>query len=149
MAEKIIIGVSPSSKILGIQIGKNTIEDLSNKIKEDIDPKIFPEIRIEKVDSEEIIVIKIEKSESKPVFAFGRAYKRVGKTTQRISSEEIRKMARETEKVYWDKQICKEAKLTDIDWKFVEEIFIPLYEETSGKKIAGESKQVLVSLGCI
>jgi len=146
---KIIIGVSPSGEILGLQIGKKTIEDLANKIKDNTDPKQFPEVGIEKINSKNIIVIKVEEGESKPVFASGGAYKRVGKTTQRISSEEIRKMARETEKVYWDEQVYKGAKLTDIDWKFVEEIFIPLYEETSGKKIAGGSRQVLVSLRCI
>lgn len=43
------------------------------------------------------------------------AYKRVGKTNQRISSVEIRKLAKESgEKVYWDERVCEEAKLEDI-----------------------------------
>ncbi len=53
------------------------------------------------------------------------------------------------EKVYWDSQICEEARLDDIDWKFVEETFMPLYEKTSEKKIAGKPINLLESIGCI
>jgi len=113
----IIIGISPNKKILDLQIGEATMENLANKIKENTDPKQFPEIKTKKIDNKKTIIIKVEESSSKPVFAFNIAYKRVGRTNQKISSEEIRKMARETEKIYWDEQICKEAKLDDIDKK--------------------------------
>ena len=68
---EIIIGISDNKKILGNQIGRATMEDLANRIKENTDPKQFPEIKIEKIDNKKIIIIKIEESESKPIFAFG------------------------------------------------------------------------------
>ena len=116
---EIIIGISDNKKILGNQIGRATMEDLANRIKENTDPKQFPEIKIEKIDNKKIIIIKIEESESKPIFAFNRAYKRVGRTNQKISSEEIRRMSIKTEKIYWDEQICKGASIDDIDKKKV------------------------------
>ena len=113
----IIIGISPDKKIFDLQIGKATMENLANEIKENTDPKQFPEIKIKKIDNKKTIIIKVEESQSKPIFAFNIAYKRVGRTNQKISSEEIRKMAKETEKIYWDEQICKEASADDIDKK--------------------------------
>ena len=49
----------------------------------------------------------------------------------------------------WDKEICKDASLDDIDWNFIKEVFIPLYEKTTGKETAGKVKDILIPLGCI
>jgi ATP-dependent DNA helicase RecG len=52
----------------------------------------------------------------KPVFFKNHAYKRVGKTNQRISSSELRKLAKESgEKIYWDARVCEDVSLEDID----------------------------------
>ncbi|MEA3431527.1 MAG: putative DNA binding domain-containing protein [candidate division WOR-3 bacterium] len=111
----ILIGISDKERVQGIRIGKRTVEDLTNKIKENTDPKIFPGISVKKIERKEVILIKVEESKFKPVFAFNRVYKRVGKSTVRVTSEEIRKMALENKKIYWDEQICEGAKLEDID----------------------------------
>ena len=111
----ILVGVSSKGTASGVQIGKRTIEDLANKIKENTDPKIFPRILVRDIDGKNIILVKVEISKSKPVFAFDRVYKRVGKSTMRVTSEEIKKMALEGKKTYWDEQICEEAGLGDID----------------------------------
>ena len=111
----VVVGISDKGNILGVQIGKKTVEDLTNKIKENTDPKIFPRITVEKIDGASIIVITIEECLSKPLFAFDRVYKRVGKSTLRATSEEIRIMALGAKKVYWDEQICEEAKFEDFD----------------------------------
>jgi len=86
----VLVGVSSKGEVPGVRIGKRTIEDLTNKIRENTDPKIFPGISVENIDGESIILIKVEESVSKPLFAFDRAYKRVGKSTVRVTSEEIR-----------------------------------------------------------
>ncbi|MCK4733008.1 MAG: DeoR family transcriptional regulator, partial [Methanophagales archaeon] len=52
----------------------------------------------------------------KPVFFKNRAYKRVGATNQRISSSEMRKLAKESgERIYWDGRVCEDASLADIE----------------------------------
>ena len=112
---KIIIGVSSKGKILGLQVGNDTIEKLTNKISVSLEPKIYPKIEIEEIDKKKIIVIEVDESKEKPVFAFGRAFKRVGKSTLRISREEIEKLILERKKVYWDEQVCLGANLGNID----------------------------------
>jgi len=111
----IILGIDEERKVFGVQIGKRTTEDLTNKIRRNTDPKISPRILVNNLDGGDIITIKVEESKSKPVFAFDRAYKRVGRSTVRATSEEIRKMALEGKKIYWDEQICEGARLEDID----------------------------------
>ncbi len=46
---KIIIGVSKSGKVLGLDVGKDTVERLTNQISQNTDPKIHPRITIEKI----------------------------------------------------------------------------------------------------
>ena len=111
----IVIGVTDKGEVVGVDIGKKTIEILANRIKQNTDPAIYPSISVENVEGKNIIVIEVRESKSKPVFAFDKVYKRVGKSNQRVSSGEIRKMALEGKKIYWDEEICEGANLEDID----------------------------------
>ena len=43
---KIYVGVSDEGHVLGVQIGKGTMEDLVNKIGQHTDPKVLPKITI-------------------------------------------------------------------------------------------------------
>ena len=110
----LIIGVSDKGEVLGADIGERTIENLANKIKQNTDPAIYPSISVENVEGKNIIVIEVRESKSKPVFAFDKVYKRVGKSNQRVSSGEIRKMALEGKKIYWDERICEDKGLLEV-----------------------------------
>jgi ATP-dependent DNA helicase RecG len=115
----VIIGVSDKGDILGVDIGKNTIESLANQINQNTDPMAYPSIRVEERDKKQVVIIEVLEGKQKPVLAFGRAYKRVGKSNQKLGHDEIRNLALETSKVYWDERICEAASLDDIDEKKV------------------------------
>ncbi|MBT9148253.1 MAG: hypothetical protein DDT32_02025 [Syntrophomonadaceae bacterium] len=123
MGGRIVIGVSDKGKALGVDIGERTIENLANRIKQNTDPAIYPSISVENLEGKNIIVIEVRENKSKPVFAFDKVYKRVGKSNQRVSSDEIKKLALEGKKVYWDGQICEDASLKDIDKEKVKWFF--------------------------
>ena len=148
---KIVVGASNSGIILGIRIGKDTIEDLTNKIVTNTDPKVYPEIAVEKIGKKNIIIIEVNESTDRLVLAFGRSFKRVGKSTVRMSKDEYEKIILEKHsgKLQFDKQICEGTNLKDIDWDFIKEKFIPLYEIVSGKRIVGSLKSLLESLECV
>lgn len=146
---EILIGVNNKGKIVGVEVGKDTMERLVNKIKDNLEPKIFPEIEIKELSNKQIISLKIKENREKPVLAFGRAYKRVGKSTLKINKDEYERIVLEKQKVYWDEQICEEAKLEDLDWSFIKKDFISLYESASGKKITAKPKELLESLKCV
>ena len=111
----IFIGVGDNCESIGADIGKKTIEVLANQIKQNTDPVIYPSIHVEIVDERKIIVVDVAEYEQKPVFAFGRAFVRVGKSNQKLGSEGIRNLALNTSKIYWDGRACVGADLEDID----------------------------------
>ena len=114
---RIIVGVSNYGKVLGVEIGKDTVERLANQITQNTDPKVHPRITVEKIDEKQIIIIKVKESSDHLVLAFGRPYKRIGKSTLRMSKDEyeILILEKHKDKLYFDSQICKEATLKDID----------------------------------
>jgi ATP-dependent DNA helicase RecG len=112
---KILIGISNSGEIKGVQIGEKTIEGLANFIKQNTDNSIYPDIKVEKINNKNIIIIEVKEADEKPVFFRGKAYKRIGNSNHKLSASEIRKLAKESTKSYWDEQICEEASLEDID----------------------------------
>ncbi|MEA2033045.1 MAG: putative DNA binding domain-containing protein [Euryarchaeota archaeon] len=111
----IVIGVSDKGEVVGVDIGKKTIESLANRIKQITDPMTYPSIYVEEITDKQVMVIEVVEGKQKPVLAFGRAFMRVGKSNQKLGYEEIRNLALQTSKVYWDERVCKEATLYDID----------------------------------
>jgi len=115
---RVLIGVADDCGIVGVDIGRNTIEKLANQIKQNTDPVIHPSIRVEEIDGKQgkqVIVVDVDESEQKPVLAFGIAFIRVGKSNQKLGYEGIRNLALQTSKVYWDGRVCGDASLEDID----------------------------------
>ena len=111
----LVIGVRDNGDVIGVDIGKTTIESLANTIKQNTDPKVYPSIRIEELDAKHVVILEVEEGKQKPVLASGRAYRRVGRTNQKLGSDAIRNLALETSKVYWDERVCADASLDDID----------------------------------
>ena len=119
MGGKIIVGVSRAGKLAGIEVGKGTIEHLTNRISQGTDPKVHPGITTEKIGGKSIIIIKVRESSDHLVLAFGRPFKRTGKSTVRMSKNEYERMILEKykDKLQFDNQTCKGASVRDIDKK--------------------------------
>lgn len=111
----LVIGVKDNGEVVGVDIGKRTIENLANRIKQHTDPMVYPSIHTEEFDAKHVVLLEVEEGKQKPVLASGRAYKRVGRTNQKLGSEAIRSLALETSKVYWDERVCEDASFDDID----------------------------------
>lgn len=114
----VLIGVVDKGKIKEVVIGKETIKKIADKISAHTDPLLYPKIEVVKRSGNKgIIVITIDGSSNKPHLAFGRAYKRVGSTTTRMTRDEYERLllARHENKFQFDCQICEGATLEDID----------------------------------
>jgi len=98
-----------------------------------------------------VIVIEVKESSQKPHLAFGKAFKRVGKSTIRMSRDEFERTILEKREgeLRFDSQICKGASLEDIDWDFVKDFFMPRYEVMTGAKLTGDAKELLEALVCV
>ncbi len=114
---KVVFGVSKSGKLMGVDIGKGTLENLANRIKLNTDPKLYPEITVEKVKGKNVVIVKTKKVSDEPILAFGRPYKRIGNSTHRMSREEYKRVIFKAnrDKLRFDNQVCRESILDDID----------------------------------
>ena len=114
---RILVGVSNSGKILGVEVGKDTIEKLTNKIRDNTEPVVYPSISVVDASGKEVIVIEIKESLDKPVLAFGRPFKRVGRSSLRMAKDEYERtiVGKHREELRFDNRICEEAGLEDID----------------------------------
>lgn len=112
----ILVGVTDVGSVIGVDIGSNTIENEAGYIKRHTDPPIFPFIKVLEADGKNIVAIEVEESSDKPVFFKKYAHKRVGKSNQRMSSSEMRRLAHEDKpKLLWDGKRCDDAGIEDID----------------------------------
>ncbi len=113
----LIVGVENRGRIRGVKIGKDSIENLTNRIIQNTDPKVYPAIKIVKVAGKNIIVISVKDVQNKPYLAFGKGFKRIGKSTHQMSRDEYERMILEKHKkdIRFDNKICEEATLKDID----------------------------------
>tara|TARA_Y100000310_G_C20611760_1_gene778364 strand:+ start:114 stop:1472 length:1359 start_codon:yes stop_codon:yes gene_type:complete len=117
-------------EITGISIKGREIENLTNEIKQNTDPIIFPSIEIKKIEEKKVLLVEINESLIKPVFAGkGRAFKRVGKSNLRLTVQEIRQMAKESIDYNFTELVCEEAVLGDIDEEKIEEFVQKAKEE--------------------
>ncbi len=109
------IGIQDSGKIVGLQIGKKTIEDLANRIQEATDPRIQPSITKISLDNKNIVIIQIARSTGVPVSVRGRFFRRVGKTNQRMSHEEIMTRLVARTGLSWDAHIENNVTFSDLN----------------------------------
>lgn len=112
----IFVGVSSEGNVSGAQIGKGTIEKLVNQVAQNTDPKLHPKVTVKKIDGKDVFVVEVKESHDHLVLAFGRPYKRVGRSTVKMTKDEYERLILEKHKgkLYFDEQICKDAKITDI-----------------------------------
>ena len=112
----ILVGVTDDRDLIGADIGKNTLEQLANEIRRETDPSVSPYIDDPDVNGNKIILIEVPESVNKPVFYRDKAYIRVGRTNQRLSSTEIRNLITNEHRVIsWDEQVIEEATFEDIE----------------------------------
>jgi len=114
-------GINPSGHRVGVQIGKTTLEELANYIKQNTDPPQFPSIMVEGNESSAVLIVRIEESPIKPVWAFGRPYKRVGRTSQTLSREETQRLTEATWGRSWDALPCPDFRLEDLNRSSIED----------------------------
>lgn len=112
---RIYIGVRDNGTVVGVQIGKGTLEGLANDIAQNTVPKLVPAITTVQVAGQTVILVEAEENPTKPVSAYGRAYRRSGRTNQVLAASEIAELYFTSRGVTWDETARTDATLDDID----------------------------------
>jgi len=92
---------------------------MGNDIKQNTDPVVYPSIEVKEIEGKSVLIVEVRESPLKPVFAriskIPVAFKRVGKTNQKMDANELRRIISEGREFLWDSQVCEGSTLGDID----------------------------------
>jgi len=144
-------GISKSNKIIGVDVGKGTLEQLANNIKQNTDPAVYPSIKSVKAEGKDLILVDVKKVADEPVLAFGRTYRRVGKSSHQLSRSEYKRIILEKhkEELRFGNQICKEATLDDLDRDKVEWFLDKREKERKVSRSEVPYEWLLINLGAV
>ena len=106
---RIYIGVRDDGSILGVQIGKGTLEGLANDIAQNTVPKLVPAITPVSEAGKTVIIVEVAENPTKPVTAYGRAYRRSVRTNQVLLASEIAELYFGSRGTTWDETIRRMA----------------------------------------
>ena len=110
---EVFFGISDDGQVVGQDIGRMTIKEVTQTVVDNIEPKIYPRVEIRKIEGKDCIVVEAHGIGS-PYFAYGRAYIRVGESNKALTPHEIEKLILNKKKLLWESEIS-ERKLKDID----------------------------------
>ncbi len=131
---EIYIGISDDGRIVGVRVGKRTLEKLAEEITKEIRPGIS--VKIEKVvaGGKELLKIIVPEGDLKPYFYKGVAYKRVGKSNLRMDPQEVELLIikRYTSKITFD------SEPTDVGLEEIDEGKLRSFVERLGRKWKGK-----------
>lgn len=134
-------GIAPNGKRVGVQLGRTSLEELANYIRQNTDPPQYPSIIVEGEESSAVVLVEIEESPIKPVWAFGKPYKRVGRTSQSLSREETQRLVDITTGRTWDALPCAGLTVEALDRLAIEDFL-----KRAGQDLLTSTERVLENL---
>jgi len=144
----LLVGVTDDAGVQGINIGRGTLEHLTNTITDNTDPVIYPKITTPKIDGKKIISIEVVPSDEKPHLAYGRPFKRSGSVTKLMSRSEYKRLLFSQVKYAFGSQLCPKATWADIDEGAILG-FKKKYESVNDARLYGSNEEILKSRGCL
>ena len=105
---RIYISVRDDGTVVEVQIGKGTLEGLANDIAQNTVPKLVPAITTVLETGQTVIVVEVPENPTQPVSAYGRAYRRSGRTNQVLSLDEAAEMYLQGRGRTWDYTVVPE-----------------------------------------
>jgi len=125
----IIIGVDNQGNIKGLDISSETLKDWANRISQNTEPTVIPDITREEIEAKLIVIIKVQEFPLKPVATRGRCFRRMQSSNRQMSPQEIAQMHLLSAGSSWDALPSRDTDLNDIDLGKVDE-FIKLSSVT-------------------
>jgi len=144
----LLIGVTDSAGVQGTEIGRGTLETITNTITDNTDPVIYPKITTPTIGGKKIISIEVASSDEKPHLAYGRPFKRSGSVTKLMSRSEYKRLLFSQANYSFGSQLCPKAKWADIDEEAILD-FKKKYESVNDAHLYGSNEEILKSRGCL
>lgn len=115
---ELYFGIKDDGTVLGQQVSSKTLREISQAILDHIEPKIYPRIHSLEIQRKTCVKVSFEGKDT-PYFAYGRAYMRTADENRQLSARELEHLIvkKNKDKLRWDTEPCRQAKLSDISVK--------------------------------
>ena len=139
---KIFIGVSDDGSINGVQIGKETLKDWINQIKNNTQPQLIVDIDSVTIEDKIIAIVDVKEYPVKPIAYKNRYYKRVKNSNHLMDLMEITNMNLQSLQLSWDSYVTHDTNFDDLDIEKIENFFQRV--EAKGRfSLSGTTKEKL------
>lgn len=98
----VLVGVSDNGDVIGVSLGKETLNQWLGQVKSGTAPTLIPEIEEYEVAGKSIVVITVDEYPIKPVNTRGRYYKRVASANHQLGLGEINELYMKSLQLSWD-----------------------------------------------
>lgn len=88
----VYFGVKDNGEVIGLQIGKDTLEDIRNRIRDKIDPRVYASISVEKSQNLKEYIKVYARGDEIPYCFDGRYYIRNVSSDEQLTNNMLRKM---------------------------------------------------------
>ena len=116
---KVFIGVTNKGEIKGTEVGKETVKNWINDVKQYTSQAIIPDAEAIKIKGKNIVILSVQESPIKPVACRGRYYKRIKNSNHQLTASEVAAMHLRTFNTSWDYHIDALHTKKDISLKKV------------------------------
>ena len=110
------VGVNDTGlPIPGFAIGKESVQQYLNEIKNKTRPTIIPDAEILMMNGKDVLLFSIQEFPIKPVSFKGRYFKRVKNSNHQLSPQEISDLLFQSLQISWDSYPYKQATYNDLN----------------------------------
>lgn len=142
----LLIGVSDSGVVHGIDLGKETLRNWGNQISQATEPRLIPDIESIDVDGATVVIITVQEFPIKPVAVRGRCLRRVDNSNRQMPPQEVSQMHLNSIGMSWDTFPARDATPDDLDQGQIRK-YIQRANESGRRNIEAETPtQVLEKL---
>ena len=85
----VYVGITDKGEVKGIKIGKETIQNWINEVKNKTAPQIIPDVEVMTIENKTVVTLNAMEYPIKPVSKGGRYYKRIANANHLMSIDEI------------------------------------------------------------
>jgi len=98
----VFVGVTDSGKIVGVQLGNETIPQWLNQIITNTFPTLIPDVATAAIDHKDVVIFLVDEFPIKPVSCRGKYLKRVRHSNHQMSIHEISDLHLRSYQTSWD-----------------------------------------------
>ena len=139
----LLVGVRDDGHVNGITLGANTLEEWAQKMQAKIQPRFLPSIVPQIHNGRTVVAITVGRSDSL-VSVDGRFIKRVGRTNQLMSPEEIKQRLLFYSNSSWDSRAEEDAAIDDLDEEAIHQFLKKL--NSVGRRTVPVDEEPIVTL---